>query len=167
MSKWFPPLLLLFPGFAQSRYIARELKIIWLQRCSLLHNALVRKHRWSGRYPIYKYKYIYGIWTGFSWGGQALCQSGPRQRRSPCLGCLGCLSFPWRCFISQHSPEGLRFQTSSVICWAEQRITFMHSLLWKTRTGSFFSQVKWKRCCTLVPPEKFPFPTNEKWKFAN
>lgn len=36
------------------------------------------------------------------------------------------LSFPWRCFISQHSPECLHFKTSSVICWAKQRIIFMH-----------------------------------------
>lgn len=60
------------------------------------------------------------------------CQSGPWQCQSPCrgyLGCLGCLSFPWRCFISQQSPEGLHFKTSSVICWAKKRTTFMHSLL--------------------------------------
>lgn len=159
MSKWLPPLLLLSPGFAQSGYIAHELKIIWLQRCSLLHNALVRKHREGGKYSIYKSIYMkYGLGVDG--------EDRPSVSRVHChrVRMFRCLSFPWRCLISQHSPQGLHFKNSSVICWAKQRTAFMYSLLWKTKTGSYFFLSKVGEKLHIAPPWQIPNSISHKWK---
>lgn len=44
------------------------------------------------------------------------------------------LPFPWRRFTSQHSPEGLSFETSCHL-WAEQRTTLCTAWLGKQATG--------------------------------